>query len=209
MGVLHPRAGRAVRRLRARRRRSARRRCRCSTRTTRRGSARWVEGDRAAERRRTTGPRRWPARRSCWSCRPTTPRPARQDFAGASLPVELDEELTAALKTLSQRHGATLYMTLLAGWAAVLARLSGQDDVVVGTPSANRAQRGDRGADRLLRQHAAAARGPVGLAHRGGAAGAGEGAVAGARSSTRTSPSSRWWSGCGRRAAWRTPRSSR
>ncbi|HEX2189524.1 MAG TPA: amino acid adenylation domain-containing protein, partial [Longimicrobiaceae bacterium] len=66
------------------------------------------------------------------------PRPARQDFAGASLKVELDEALTAALKTLSQRHGATLYMTLLAGWAAVLSRLSGQDEVVVGTPTANR-----------------------------------------------------------------------
>ncbi|HEY7767416.1 amino acid adenylation domain-containing protein, partial [Longimicrobium sp.] len=66
------------------------------------------------------------------------PRPARQDFAGASLKVELDEALTAALMALGQRHGATLYMTLLAGWAAVLARLSGQDEVVVGTPSANR-----------------------------------------------------------------------
>jgi amino acid adenylation domain-containing protein len=66
------------------------------------------------------------------------PRPARQDFAGASLSIELDEALTAALKTLGQRHGATLHMTLLAGWAAVLARLSGQDEVVVGTPSANR-----------------------------------------------------------------------
>jgi amino acid adenylation domain-containing protein len=65
-------------------------------------------------------------------------RPARQDFAGASLKVELGEALTAALKSLGQRHGATLYMTLLAGWAAVLARLSGQDEVVVGTPSANR-----------------------------------------------------------------------
>ncbi|HEV3052406.1 MAG TPA: condensation domain-containing protein, partial [Longimicrobium sp.] len=66
------------------------------------------------------------------------PRPARQDHAGASVKVELDEALVAALKTLSQRHGVTLYMTLLAGWAAVLARLSGQDEVVVGTPSANR-----------------------------------------------------------------------
>ncbi|HET7233884.1 MAG TPA: amino acid adenylation domain-containing protein, partial [Longimicrobium sp.] len=66
------------------------------------------------------------------------PRPARQDFAGASLKVEFDAGLAAALKALSQRHGATLYMTLLAGWAAVLSRLSGQDDVVIGTPSANR-----------------------------------------------------------------------
>ncbi|HEU4558809.1 MAG TPA: amino acid adenylation domain-containing protein [Longimicrobium sp.] len=68
------------------------------------------------------------------------PRPQKQDFAGGSVDVELDEELTAALKALSQRHGATLFMTLLAGWATVLARLSGQDDVVVGTPSANRGQ---------------------------------------------------------------------
>ncbi|HEV3051384.1 MAG TPA: amino acid adenylation domain-containing protein, partial [Longimicrobium sp.] len=66
------------------------------------------------------------------------PRPAKQDFAGALVEVELDEALTAALRTLSQRHGTTLFMTLLAGWAAVLARLSGQDDVVIGTPSANR-----------------------------------------------------------------------
>ncbi|HEX6373134.1 MAG TPA: non-ribosomal peptide synthase/polyketide synthase, partial [Longimicrobium sp.] len=66
------------------------------------------------------------------------PRPPRQDFAGASLDLALDEGLSDALKSLSQRHGTTLFMTLLAGWAAVLARLSGQDDVVIGTPSANR-----------------------------------------------------------------------
>ncbi|HET7463746.1 MAG TPA: amino acid adenylation domain-containing protein, partial [Longimicrobium sp.] len=65
-------------------------------------------------------------------------RPARQDFAGGVAGIELDPELTAGLKALSQRHGATLFMTLLAGWAAVLSRLSGQDDVVVGTPTANR-----------------------------------------------------------------------
>ena len=132
----------------------------------------------AARRRRSTGARRSPARRSCWSCPPTIRARRRQDFAGASLQVELDEALTAALKTLAQRHGTTLFMTLLAGWAAVLARLSGQDDVVVGTPSANRGRARDRGADRLLRQHAGAARGPVRRAHGGGAAGAGAGALA-------------------------------
>ncbi|MBW3656165.1 MAG: AMP-binding protein, partial [Gemmatimonadetes bacterium] len=66
------------------------------------------------------------------------PRPAQQNHAGASLHVELDEALTAGLKVLSRRHGTTLFMTLLAGWAAVLGRLSGQDDVVVGTPTAGR-----------------------------------------------------------------------
>ncbi|HYR11928.1 MAG TPA: condensation domain-containing protein, partial [Longimicrobium sp.] len=65
-------------------------------------------------------------------------RPARQDFTGATVGLVLDEPLSAALKELSRRHRTTLYMTLLAGWAAVLSRLSGQDDVVVGTPTANR-----------------------------------------------------------------------
>jgi len=68
------------------------------------------------------------------------PRPPRRDFAGAPVAVELDEALTAALKRLSQRHGTTPFMTLLAAWAVVLGRLSGHDDVVIGTPSANRAR---------------------------------------------------------------------
>ncbi|MCG6577323.1 amino acid adenylation domain-containing protein, partial [Pseudomonas sp. AF32] len=66
------------------------------------------------------------------------PRPAQQDYAGATLPVIFDEALTADLKVLSQRHGTTLYMTVLAAWAAVLGRLSGQDTVVIGSPTANR-----------------------------------------------------------------------
>ncbi len=66
------------------------------------------------------------------------PRPQRQGHAGASVAVVLDEALTAGLKALGRRHGATLFMTLLAGWATVLSRLSGQEVVVVGTPTANR-----------------------------------------------------------------------
>jgi amino acid adenylation domain-containing protein/non-ribosomal peptide synthase protein (TIGR01720 family) len=65
-------------------------------------------------------------------------RPAQQDYTGAAIPVAFDEALTAALKALGQRHGTTLYMTVLAGWAAVLGRLSGQDKVVIGSPAANR-----------------------------------------------------------------------
>ncbi|SIT48141.1 Linear gramicidin synthase subunit B (Includes: ATP-dependent D-leucine adenylase; Leucine racemase (ATP-hydrolyzing); ATP-dependent alanine adenylase; ATP-dependent D-valine adenylase; Valine racemase (ATP-hydrolyzing)) (fragment) [Paraburkholderia piptadeniae] len=65
-------------------------------------------------------------------------RPVQQDHAGASVALELDERLAAGLKALSQRHNVTLFMTLLAGWAALLARLSGQDDVVIGAPVANR-----------------------------------------------------------------------
>jgi hypothetical protein len=65
-------------------------------------------------------------------------RPARQDYAGDALPVMLNEKLTAGLKELSGRQGTTLYMTLLTGWAVLLGRLSGQTDVVIGTPVANR-----------------------------------------------------------------------
>src|SRR6185436_9551174 len=66
------------------------------------------------------------------------PRPSQQEFAGGLARIVLDEALTEALKALSKRHGTTLFMTLLAGWAALLARLSGQEDLVVGTPTANR-----------------------------------------------------------------------
>ncbi len=68
------------------------------------------------------------------------PRPAQQDFAGASLALRLDAALTANLRALAQRQGVTLYMTLMAAWAALLARLSGQADVVVGSPIAGRSR---------------------------------------------------------------------
>ena len=94
--------------------------------------------------------------------------------------MELDEALTAALKALSQRHGTTLFMTLLAGWAAVLRRLSGQDDVVIGTP-----ERQPRRATEIegligFFVNTLALRVDLsGAPTRGGAAGAGEGAGAG------------------------------
>ncbi|MCC4598284.1 amino acid adenylation domain-containing protein [Xanthomonas campestris pv. phormiicola] len=66
------------------------------------------------------------------------PRPARQDYAGDIVQFALDPTHSAALKQLGQRHGTTVYMTLLAAWALLLSRLSGQSDVVIGTPVANR-----------------------------------------------------------------------
>jgi hypothetical protein len=57
-------------------------------------------------------------------------RPVQQDFAGGFVELVLDEPLTVGLKDLSRRHGTTLYMTLLAGWAILLARLSGQAGAV-------------------------------------------------------------------------------
>ncbi|MER9332382.1 condensation domain-containing protein, partial [Mesorhizobium sp. M0488] len=69
------------------------------------------------------------------------PRPAQQSFAGAGVPVVIDAALTRGLKRLASQHGTTVFMTVLAAWAAVLSRLSGQDDVVIGVPSANRGRR--------------------------------------------------------------------
>jgi amino acid adenylation domain-containing protein len=65
-------------------------------------------------------------------------RPVQQDYVGAAMPLMLDEKLTAGLKEMSARNGITLFMTLLAGWAVLLARLSGQEDLAIGTPVANR-----------------------------------------------------------------------
>ncbi|KAF9995230.1 hypothetical protein BGZ65_009161, partial [Modicella reniformis] len=66
------------------------------------------------------------------------PRPPQQSFSGSRIPIELDAELTTGLKRLSQKHGVTLFMVMVAAWSAVLSQLSGQDDIVIGTPSANR-----------------------------------------------------------------------
>ncbi|MFY0567871.1 non-ribosomal peptide synthase/polyketide synthase [Archangium lansingense] len=63
--------------------------------------------------------------------------PARTQRAGR-VPVELSLELSEALEALAQREGCSLFMVLLAGFQAVLARWSGQEDVVVGTPVAGR-----------------------------------------------------------------------
>ncbi|MGN7964339.1 condensation domain-containing protein, partial [Brucella sp. 22210] len=66
------------------------------------------------------------------------PRPVVQDYRGGRIDFALDADLTTGLKGLSRRYGVTLFMTLLAAWSVVLSRLSGQEEVIVGTPVANR-----------------------------------------------------------------------
>ncbi|HET6209320.1 MAG TPA: amino acid adenylation domain-containing protein, partial [Jatrophihabitans sp.] len=66
------------------------------------------------------------------------PRPPVQDYRAGQTRLEFDAELTAGLKALAEQHGSTLFMVVLAAWALVLSRLSGQSDVVIGTPTANR-----------------------------------------------------------------------
>ena len=66
------------------------------------------------------------------------PRPAVQTFAAEAYTLSLSTDQVAALKRLSHAHQGTLYMTLLAAFVVLLARYSGQDDIVVGSPIANR-----------------------------------------------------------------------
>ncbi|HYH45583.1 MAG TPA: condensation domain-containing protein, partial [Thermoanaerobaculia bacterium] len=66
------------------------------------------------------------------------PRPAVQRFQGERADVRLPSEPSAELRALAQRRGATPFMALLAVFAALLRRHSGEDDIVIGTPVANR-----------------------------------------------------------------------
>src|SRR6185369_12344288 len=66
------------------------------------------------------------------------PRPASPSERGMALPVGFAVPLGRDLAALGRREGATLFMVLLAGFAALLQRGSGQGEVVIGTPVANR-----------------------------------------------------------------------
>ena len=66
------------------------------------------------------------------------PRTVKQSFRGARQPLSLPESLTTAVNELSRREGVTQFMTLLATFQVLLYRYSGQEDVVVGFPIANR-----------------------------------------------------------------------
>ncbi|MDQ2948879.1 MAG: condensation domain-containing protein, partial [Acidobacteriota bacterium] len=65
-------------------------------------------------------------------------RPAIQTHRGASRCLVLDRELTNTLKSLSQREGATLFMTLLSAFQILLWRYTSAEDILIGTPIAGR-----------------------------------------------------------------------
>ncbi|WP_407649681.1 amino acid adenylation domain-containing protein [Goodfellowiella coeruleoviolacea] len=66
------------------------------------------------------------------------PRPAGPSVRGAAHTHVLPAEVAAGLGALAAAHGTTLFTALYAAYAVLLSRLSGQSDVVVGTPVANR-----------------------------------------------------------------------
>ncbi len=68
------------------------------------------------------------------------PRPTTLSFQGAQHTLAIPKPLTAALADLSRREHVTMFMTLLAAFAALLYRYTGEEDIVVGSPIANRTQ---------------------------------------------------------------------
>ncbi len=65
-------------------------------------------------------------------------RPEVQDFQGAQLNFTIDRQEASALKAIASKAGATLFMVLLALYNILLAKLSDQEDIVIGTPTASR-----------------------------------------------------------------------
>jgi natural product biosynthesis luciferase-like monooxygenase protein/amino acid adenylation domain-containing protein len=71
------------------------------------------------------------------------PRPSAQNYRGARLHTSFERQLYEELKSLGRRHGCTLFMTMLAGYLALVHRLTGQADVVIGIPVAGREGRAE------------------------------------------------------------------
>ena len=69
------------------------------------------------------------------------PRPPVQTFQGSTEDFHINCEVTGRLVTLSQESGVTLFMTLLAAFATLLSRYSGQEEIVIGSPIASRNRR--------------------------------------------------------------------
>ncbi|MCC5658371.1 amino acid adenylation domain-containing protein [Nostoc sp. XA010] len=66
------------------------------------------------------------------------PRPAIQSSRGATYSFCLSKDQSLALKSLSRQQGSTLFMTLLAAFKTLLHRYTGSNDIVIGSPIANR-----------------------------------------------------------------------
>lgn len=68
------------------------------------------------------------------------PRPALQTYHGGSLSFTISSEQTRRIKALAHTEGVTLYMFLLAAYQVLLSLYTGQEDILIGTPTAGRNQ---------------------------------------------------------------------
>jgi amino acid adenylation domain-containing protein len=100
---------------------------------------RWLDGE-VLERQLAYWQRRLSGRLPVLELPTDRPRPAVKTYRGAERSLVLDEGLSDSLRDLSRREGATLFMTLLAAFKALLHHYTGQHDIVVGSPIANRNQ---------------------------------------------------------------------
>ncbi len=66
------------------------------------------------------------------------PRPQIQSSEGDRLSFEIDSELTNKLKMFARENGVTMYMLLLAAYTTLLSKYTGQEDIIVGSPTAGR-----------------------------------------------------------------------
>ncbi|HZI11252.1 MAG TPA: amino acid adenylation domain-containing protein, partial [Myxococcus sp.] len=98
---------------------------------------RWLDGERL-ERQRAYWTRRLAGAPHVLEVPGRRPRPAVQSFRGARVEFQVPAATVRALERLGQAEGATLFMVLLAAFKAWLHQRTGAEDVVVGTPVANR-----------------------------------------------------------------------
>ena len=69
------------------------------------------------------------------------PRPVRQSFVGSNYRFIMDGADTGALEQLARSRGTTLFVLLTAVFNICLARISGREDIVMGTPTSGRSRR--------------------------------------------------------------------
>ena len=84
-------------------------------------------------------------------------RPSLQTYRGQWVSSVLPPSMAGELRDLGRGRGATMFMTLLAGWTCLLGRYSGSSDICVGTPIGRPRQSGVRKLDRLVHEYARAA----------------------------------------------------
>ncbi|MDJ0001008.1 condensation domain-containing protein, partial [Rhodococcus ruber] len=66
------------------------------------------------------------------------PRPSRQSYQGSSIGFDVPADVHQGLSALAHTHNASLFMVVHAALAVLLARLSGTEDIAIGTPVAGR-----------------------------------------------------------------------